>query len=148
MGSLGGKAIIADEAAHDGAVFLLDVRAVVFLPGATAGEGDRVPPAIGQPVLIDELGAVVAVQADERHRQELAHAMNGAAHAVLALAPDGLQLDPAGGDINGAESTEVEALGAAAAVGDQVDLEETGASIVPLGEGTNGNLVLEARARP
>jgi hypothetical protein len=63
--------------------------------------------------------------------------MDGPAHAGLALAPDGLQLDPARGDIDGAEGTKVEALGAAVAVGDQVDLEEPGPGTVPLGEGAN-----------
>ena len=74
--------------------------------------------------------------------------MDGPADALLALAPDGLQLDPARGDIDGAEGAEVEALGAAAAVGDQIDLEEPGPGIVPLGEGANGDLVLEPRPGP
>src|ERR1700741_4983773 len=117
MGGLGGEAIIADEVTHDGAVFLLDVSAVIFLPGATAGEGDGVALTIGIEMLVDELGAVVTVEADERHGQELPHAMDSAAHPVLALAPDGLPLHPAGSDIDGAEGAEVEALGAAAAVG-------------------------------
>jgi hypothetical protein len=42
IGRARGEAIIADEVAPDGAVLLLDVHAVVLLPGATAGEGDRV----------------------------------------------------------------------------------------------------------
>ena len=70
------------------------------------------------------------------------------ADALLALAPDGLQLDPRGGDIDGAEGAEVEALGARAAVGDQIDLQEARLGIVPLGEGANGDLVLEPSPGP
>jgi len=96
IGGLGGDAIIADEVTDDRAISLFDVRTIVFLPGATAGKGDAVPLAVDEEMVVDELGAVVAVQADERHRQELAHPMDGSVHAVLALAPDGLQLDPWG----------------------------------------------------
>jgi hypothetical protein len=44
IGGLGGEAIIADELAPDGPVLLLDVGAVVLLPGAAAGEGDPALP--------------------------------------------------------------------------------------------------------
>ena len=39
MGGLGREAIIADEAADDGAVLLFDMRVVVLLPGPAPGEG-------------------------------------------------------------------------------------------------------------
>ena len=38
--------------------------------------------------------------------------------------------------------------GGAATMGDQIDLEEAGASVVPLGEGANGDLLLEPGAGP
>lgn len=65
------------------------------------------------------------------------------AHPLLALAPDGVKFDPQRGDIDGAEGAEVEALGATAAVGDQIDLAEAGARIVPLGEGADRDLLAE-----
>jgi len=73
---------------------------------------------------------------------------DAAAHARLALAPQGLQFDPAGGDVDGAEGEEEEAPGSAATMGDQIDLEEAGATVVPLGEGANGDLLLEPGAGP
>src|SRR4030095_11318178 len=42
---------------------------------------------------------------------------------------------------------EEEAPGGAAAMGDQIDLEEAGARVVPLGEGANRDLLLEPGAR-
>ncbi len=47
IGGVGGEAIIADEVAHDGAIFLLDVGTVILLPGATTGEGDPLASAPG-----------------------------------------------------------------------------------------------------
>lgn len=61
IGRLGGEAIIADEVPHDRAVLLLDVGAVVLLPGATAGEGDPARVAVVVQALVDELAAVVTV---------------------------------------------------------------------------------------
>ena len=65
IGGLGGEAIIADELAHDGAVLLLDVGAVVLLPGAAAGEGDAVTATPIEETVVYELRAVVAVEADQ-----------------------------------------------------------------------------------
>src|SRR5215510_14082316 len=120
VGGVRGEAIVADELADDGAVLLLDVSAVVFLPGAAAGEGDAMLPAVGIEVLVDELAAVVAVEAHEWHGQSRADAMNAAADALLAFAPDRFELDPGRGDIDGTEGGEIEALGARGTVGNEI----------------------------
>src|SRR5262245_11397576 len=146
IGASGREAIVADELADDGAVLLLDVSAVVFLPGAAAGEGDAMLPAVGIEVLVDELAAVVAVEAHEWHGQSRADAMNAAADALLAFAPDRFELDPGRGDIDGTEGGEIEALGARGTVGNEIDLEEARPGIVRLGEGANGDLWLEPGA--
>ena len=67
IGRAGREAIIADELPDDGAVLLLDVGAVILLPGAAAGEGDPALPAVVVEALVDELAAVIAVEAEERH---------------------------------------------------------------------------------
>src|SRR5713226_7523947 len=146
IGGLGGEAIIADELAHDGPVLLLDVGAVVLFPGAAAGEGDPALPAVVVEALVDALPAVIAVEAEEWHGPALAHAMHAPAHPLVPLAPDGLELDPGGGDVARAERAEIEVLGAAAAVSHEVDFEKPGAGVVPLGEGAEGNLVPEPGA--
>jgi hypothetical protein len=145
IGGLGREAIIADEAAHDGAVLLLDVGTVVFLVGAAPGEGDVHPLAVVVEDAVDELRAVVAIEA-EGHRQPLLDVMDGAAHAALAFAPDGIELDPAGADVDRAEGVQGEPLGARPAVGDEIDLEEAEPGIIPVGEGAEGDLVLEPGA--
>src|SRR5438552_1505896 len=110
IGSLGSEAIIADELADDGAVFLLHVRAVVLLPGAAAGERDPLALTPRVELVVDELRAVVAVEPDERHREARADVMDRRAHALLPLAPEGFELDPRRGNIHGAEGAEGEAL--------------------------------------
>src|SRR5262249_18302593 len=127
--------------ADDRAVLLLDVRSVVLLPGAAAGERDAVALTPRQQMTVDEFAAVVTVEPHQRHRQPLAHAMDRTPHALLVLAPDGLELDPRRRDIDGAERTEVEALRAAATVGDQIDFQEAGPGIVPLRERADGDLL-------
>ena len=60
IGGLGGVAIIADQGPDDRPVLLLDMGAVIFLVGPTAGKGDRMALAVVIEPLVDELGAVVA----------------------------------------------------------------------------------------
>src|SRR6266851_6552141 len=148
IGGFGGEAIIADELADDGAVLLFDMGAVVLLPGATAGEGDAALAAVIVQALVDELAAVVAVESEQRHGQALAHAMHAPAHPLVPLAPDGLELDPGGGDVDGAEGAEVEALRAGPAMRDEIDFEKSGPRVVPLREGADGDLVAEPGPDP
>src|SRR5262249_44572439 len=108
-GGFGDEAIIANEVPDDRPVLLLDVRAVVFLPGPAAGKRDAVALTPRQQMAVDEFAAVVAVEPHQRHGQPLAHAMYGAAHALLVLAPDGVEFHPRRPDVDRAERTEVEA---------------------------------------
>src|SRR5437867_3279982 len=63
IGGFGGEAIIADEVTDNGAVLLLHVGAVIFRPRAAAGEDDALAGAVPIQGLVDELRAVVAVDA-------------------------------------------------------------------------------------
>ncbi len=115
------ETIIADKMADDGAVLLLDVGAIVFLPGPATREREALAGAVAVEGLIDELGAVVAVHAAQGDGPAAADLVDGGGHAVLAFAPERLELDPARGDIDGAEGEKEEAPGAAAAMGDEVN---------------------------
>jgi len=77
---------------------------------------------------------------------DAAGAMDRAAHALLAFAPDGLELGPAGDDVDGTERTEIEPEGGGAAVGDEIPFQKPGAGIVPFGKGADGDLVLQPGA--
>jgi len=82
----------------------------------------------------------------QQNGQAAAHLVHGGRDAVVAFAPERLQLDPAGRDVHRTEREQIEALRTAAAVGDEIDLAKAGAGIVPVGEGANGDLLFEPRA--
>ena len=65
-------AVVADHLAHGGPVLLLDVGLVVLVVGSTAGEGDLLLLAVALQVVVDELAAVVRVQAEQRIGQAAA----------------------------------------------------------------------------
>jgi hypothetical protein len=60
-----------------GPVLLLDVAAVVLVALPAAGEGDPLLLAVGEQVVIDELRAVVRVDAEQGEGQDPAHVVDG-----------------------------------------------------------------------
>ena len=67
VSGLGGVAVISDEAADDGAVFLFDVGLIIFVIGTRAREVHR-EFALGQippQVVVEELAAVVAIKTQQ-----------------------------------------------------------------------------------
>ncbi len=138
VGRAGGVAVVADEGADEGTILLLDVRAVVLAVGPTAGKHDALPPAVVVDGAIDELGAVVTVQPAQGDGQAAADLVQGGLDALVVLAPDRVEFDPAGGDIDGAQGMQKEAAAVVAAVSDEIDLEKPGLGLVPVGKGPDG----------
>jgi hypothetical protein len=66
--------------------------------------------------------------------------VHGGAHTLVALAPHGLQLGPAGGDVEGEERGEEEAVGAFPAVREQIGLQVAGGHLGPLTDGPQREL--------
>ena len=62
---VGVKAQVADQLADVGPVLLLDVGAVVLVAGPGPGEGELVGRAVVEEVGVDELAAVVRVDAQD-----------------------------------------------------------------------------------
>lgn len=135
--------VVAHVAAHGEPVALLDVGLVVLAVAAATGEGDLFSPSPLDEGVVDELRAVVGVQALEREREPSTDMVHGGAYPLLAPAPDRLQLRPAGSDIDGAERGEVEALGTFATVQDEVGLQSAHGHVPPLAPGTDSHLALE-----
>src|SRR5437660_1150185 len=147
IGGPRGVAIVADERADDRAVLLFDVSAVVLAVGPAAGEHDALAPAVVVQRAIDELRAIVTVQPAQGNGQATADLMQRRLDACVALAPDGLQLDPARGDVDRAQGMQEEAAAVLATMRDEIDLEKAWPGVVPLGEGADGDLLLEPSAR-
>jgi hypothetical protein len=139
---------MADQRAHDRPVLLLHLRAIVLVIGAAPREGQSGPVAGVQQRAIDELGAVVGIQAAERHGQAPSNLMDGALDAGEVLAPQRVELHPAGRDVDGAQRIEKEGPGGRPAVRDQIDFQEARLGVIPLGKRPNGDLVLEPGAGP
>src|SRR5579884_1238504 len=91
----GAVAVVADVPAEHRAVPLLDIGLVVFAIGAAAGEGNTLVATPWHEDVVQELAAVVGVQAEQRHREGLPDGLHGAADTFVALAPHGLQFGPA-----------------------------------------------------
>lgn len=97
--------------------------------------------------MVDELTAVVGIQAEPREGQPLSNLMQCAADSVLAFAPDRLALHPACGDVYCGESVEVESLNGVAAVGDEVNLEEPWPAVIPVRKCADRDSLLEQCSR-
>src|SRR5262249_40661415 len=77
-------------------------------------------------------------QRTQRHREAPTDLVDAGAHAVITLAPHGLGVGPAGGDIDGDEGGEGEAFSTLAAMADEIGLETGGGNDLPLAEGADG----------
>jgi hypothetical protein len=121
------------------------VGVVVLLVRAAAGELDPVLVAVAVELGVDELGAVVRVDALQAERQGLADLVEGALHAALALAQDGARFGPGGLDVDDVQGVGELASGRGAAMGDEIELGEAGDGDIPV-IGLQGNVVLEEGA--
>jgi hypothetical protein len=138
-------AVPAQELAHMGPIFLLDVCVVVFLIWSAAGELDLAPATVLEEMGIDELGAVVGIEAAERKGERGVQRGDGGADGALGLAQDGVGLDPASMDIGEIEGLQKLAVGPIAGMGDEVDLGEAGRGDVPVLR-ADGDVVFEQGA--
>ncbi len=111
---------------------------IVLLVGATACERDFLAPTIAIQVMIDELSAVIRVEAKDGHRQQRAGVGDCRADCLLAPIGERKAFRPLGGDVGEHEAVQILAARAFPAMRDQIDFEETGAVVVPVGEGADG----------
>jgi hypothetical protein len=125
-----------------GPILLFDMRVVVFLVGAAAGELDGMILTVVEDAGIDELGAVVGVDAKEWKGEGLAHFRQRGAHGALALADGGTGLVPAGVDVDENERLQKLAVRPVSGVRDKVDFGEARRGYVPVFS-ADGDVVFE-----
>jgi hypothetical protein len=125
---------------------LFDVGVVVFLVGPAAGELNGVGPAVIVEMAVDELRAVIGVDAAQAEGQGLLQLDERRLDAALMLAEDGARLHPRGVDVGDVEGMQELALGRGAGVTDEIDLREARHGDVPA-IGLDGDVVLEQGAR-
>ena len=138
------EAFIAEPLADVGPVFLFDVSVVLFVVGAAAGELDGIGSLVEvtEEVVVEEFGAVIAVEAEEGERERGFDVMDLFQDAGFPFAPNGSLFGPASGDIDGVDGIGEHACERIAAVGDGVSFEEAGAGFIPL-VGFDGDLVAQ-----
>src|SRR2546426_5758769 len=144
-GGEGGERVIpeiAEQFADVGPVLLLDVGVVVFLVGPPAGELDGVGLAVIVEVAVDELGAVIGVDAPQAEGQGELELGERVLNAVLVLAEDGPRLHPRRVDVGDVEGMHELAIGGVAGMTDEIDLREARRGDVPA-IGLQGDVVLE-----
>jgi hypothetical protein len=141
-------AVVANGATHNGPVLLLDVGVVVATACPASGEGDLFLDAVTVELVVDELGTVVGVDAQQGERQALPCLLDGCKDMDLSLVGCSHAFCPSCMDICKTEcpgvvlSTDDDT----AAVIDQVDFTESRLVFCPVCPGANGDLILEQRA--
>ena len=142
------EAFVAEELTHGHPVLLLDVGVVVLAVGPRAGEAHR-PGSfleVAHEMVVEELAAVVAVEAEDRKGQAWFDVSDLLQHASAAPAPEGAQASPAGVDVGEGDGPDVLPVDGAATVGHGVGLDEAGAGHIPM-LGAQGDLLFEQGAR-
>ena len=142
------EAVIAEELAHMGPVFLFDVSAIVFAVGAGAGElsGGRPVGQIPVQMVIEEFGAIIAIEAEHGKRQHGFNILDLRRYAERAFIPGGTILGPAGQDIGHSQAPDEITGQAVAAMRHGIGFHEAGSGDIPM-LGANANLVFEQGAR-
>ena len=151
---------MADGLADDRVVLLLDEAVVIFVIGPAAGKGDLLIHTVAVELVVDELGAIIGVQAKQWKGELRADVLEGLEDMDLGLIFQRSHLHPGRGDIGEVERLTVLTKTGSPIVRDQVGLAEARACVVPVGEcsdrdmmfqegpGTGGRAGLQACLRP
>ena len=123
-------------------VFLLDVGVVVLLVRAAAGELNLERLAVAVEMIVDELGAIVGVNAAQPEGQGLPDLLQGRLDAAFPAAEHGPRFDPRRVDIGHVQRMGELAVGPMAGMGHQVQLREARDRHIPV-IGLQRDVVLE-----
>src|SRR5207247_10933459 len=107
-----------EQAALRSSIGLFDPRLVVLPRGPGAADADMPAATPGQERLIEELTAVVAVPFAKREGKASPQVPHALRDAVIVHPPNGLQLGPAGRDIDRHQRGEMKPRGGCAALED------------------------------
>jgi hypothetical protein len=94
-------------------------------------------------MLVDELAAIVGIDAQQRERQHRLDLHQGGKHMPGRLVPHAADLGPTGGDVGDGERGSKVAVVVASFVADQVNLNKTWPLVVPVRPGPHRNLGLQ-----
>jgi len=137
----------AQELAYVRPVLLLDVSIVIFFVRSSSGEVDVVLGTPGAEMPIDELRAVIRIEAQETKGQGGSNLLQSLQHRRSTPPQQGPRFRPAGVDIGDVEGMGKLSTGRVAGMRDQVHLRESWNFHVPM-LSPHRDLMLEQGARP
>jgi hypothetical protein len=127
-----------------GPVFLFYVSVIIFVVGSASGELDGLFSLgkMSEEVVIEELGSVVTIEAQQGERQGGFNIFELLQDICFSFSPDGSLFGPAGGDIDAVDGIGEHAPEGFSAMGDGIGFEEAGVGLVPL-VGLDGDVFSE-----
>ena len=99
--------------------------------------------AIPKELVVDELRAVIGVNAEEGKGESGAECLETGKDMDLGFVFQGFGLGPSGGNVRQGESLAVHVEGCPAVMGNEIGFAETGGLLVPIGKGSDGDVVFE-----
>src|SRR5580698_6677234 len=142
------ESVISDKSTDHCRVLLLDPSLVVFMVRPRSRELDALRGAVSQEGLIEELTAVVDVNAGEAERQAAAQGVDRFNNEATFPNQQGQTLGPTGCDVGQGQRMHEAAGGDIPTVGDQVDLHEARHGLVPVGECPDRHALAERSRNP
>src|ERR1700686_647343 len=141
------QALIADVAPHHGVVILLYKTVVVLAIGARSRKSDPFMLTILEQVVVDELRAIIRIDALQSKRHLRAQLLERGKDPHLGFVLDRLHFRPATVNIGHIKRVKILAGRQPAVMGHQVDLHKAGPLLVPFTESSQRNLLLQERPR-
>jgi len=111
--------------------------------GPSPREGDPFLLTIGEKLLIDELAAIIGIQAQNRKRQARARMLQSGEDRLGAFGAQGEAFCAAGGNIRQGQGGEKATFKLRATMGHQIGFQKARLHVIPLLEGANGDLLFE-----
>jgi len=135
------QSFIAQPLSHVSPVFLLHMGVIIPAVSPASGKVDWLLSLgeMSQEVVIEEFGAVIAIEAEQGKGQGLFDGFDLLQHPGLPLAPDGALFGPAGGEVDEVQGIGEQAGQGFPAMGHTVRLQESRAGLLPL-VGLNGDV--------
>ena len=135
-----GVTLVPQETADHRTILLLNPGLVIFPVRPGTGELDAPIGAVQGEGVVDEHTVVVGVDAEHGKGQLPCDGLQSCHHQVLLPGQQGDGLGPAGADVGGHQTVDERTAQVVAAMGHQVDLQETRRGLIPVRKGANWNV--------
>ena len=137
------QAIITDHLADNRSIFLFDKTLVSFLIRPSSCEGNLFLFTIRHNFLIEELPAIIGIDAQDGERKERMRALDGCQNRLPTTVEEREAFSPACRDVGEGQGVEVASLRFSPTMGNQICFQKARLRFTPVLEGADGHLVFE-----